>query len=215
MGFGVRDLGIRPEFRLSVDDLTGTIDGLSSEVGARARVDLGGQIDKQALIQIKGEINPFDANAFSDLTTSVADLPLPPFSPYAGKFAGYTIDRGAVDLELVYRLNGRTLEADNRISLSEFDFGEAVESDSATSLPIPLAVALMRDTSGQISIDLPIRGNLDDPSFSVLGLVGKAFVQLITKVVTTPFALVGDLVGGSEEDLASIAFAPGSRSPNA
>jgi len=70
-------------------------------------------------------------------------------------------------------------------------------------------VALLKDRSGVIDIDLPISGSIDDPQFSVGGLIVRVIVNLIVKVVTSPFALIGSLVGGGEE-LSYVEFAPGS-----
>jgi hypothetical protein len=77
------------------------------------------------------------------------------------------------------------------------------------------AVALMKDKNGVIDLDLPISGSLDDPEFSVGGIIVKALVNLLTKAVTAPFALLGSLVGGGGEELAYIEFAPGSSTLNA
>jgi len=71
-------------------------------------------------------------------------------------------------------------------------------------------VALMKDKDGVIDVDLPISGSLNDPQFSVGGIVVKALVNLLTKAVTSPFALIGALAGGGGEELAYIEFVPGS-----
>jgi hypothetical protein len=87
--------------------------------------------------------------------------------------------------------------------------GSQVESPDATSLPIPLALALLKDRKGQINIDLPVRGNLDDPDFSYGGIIWNALGNLITKIATSPFSIVGGLVGGNSEDLQFVAFPAG------
>jgi hypothetical protein len=71
-----------------------------------------------------------------------------------------------------------------------------------------LAVALLKDRNGVIDVELPISGSLDDPQFSMGGLIVRVIINLITKVVTAPFALLGALAGGSEQ-LAYVEFAPG------
>jgi len=59
-----------------------------------------------------------------------------------------------------------------------------------------------------IDVNLPISGSLDDPQFSVGGIILKVIINLITKAVTAPFALLGSLFGGGEE-LSFIEFEPG------
>jgi hypothetical protein len=60
-------------------------------------------------------------------------------------------------------------------------------------------VALLKDRNGVIDIDLPMTGSLDDPQFRMGPLIWKAFVGLISKAATAPFALLGRLFGGGEE----------------
>ena len=90
--------------------------------------------------------------------------------------------------------------------LDQLTFGDRVESPTATKLPVLLAVALLKDGNGTIHLDLPIQGSLDDPQFSVWGVVLQIFVNLITKAVTAPFALLGALAGGHGEELAFVEF---------
>jgi hypothetical protein len=108
-----------------------------------------------------------------------------------------------------YKVENRRLVASNRLVLDQLTFGERVESPTATRLPVLLLVSLLKDRNGVIDLDLPISGTLDDPQFSIRGIVVKIIVNLLTKAVTAPFALLGAIAGGGEE-LAFVEFAPGS-----
>jgi hypothetical protein len=76
-----------------------------------------------------------------------------------------------------------------------------------------LAVALLKDRNGVIDIDLPISGSLDDPQFSVGGIVLRLVINIITRAVTAPFALLGSVFssggGPSGEELSYIEFDTG------
>lgn len=74
-----------------------------------------------------------------------------------------------------------------------------VDSPDATKLPVRLAVSLLKDRQGDITLDLPVTGSLDDPKFSVWGVVLDIVKNLLVKAATSPFALLGSLVGGGEE----------------
>ncbi|MEM9175209.1 MAG: DUF748 domain-containing protein [Myxococcota bacterium] len=210
IGADFDDLSQDPHFEISLDALTGSIEGLSSAELARARVDLAGKVDEVAPVRIAGQINPLSGDAYTDVRITVDGVSLPTFTPYSGRFVGLAIDRGKLGLDLDYKLNARHLEASNRVLLDQFSFGQRIPSKDATSLPVGLAVAVMRDTKGNIEIPLPIEGDIDDPDFSILRLVGQALVNVVTKVATSPFAAVAGLVGASGEDLAQVAFASGS-----
>lgn len=70
-----------------------------------------------------------------------------------------------------------------------------------------LAVALLKDRDGVIDLNLPVGGSLNDPEFSIGGVVLKLIVNLLAKALTAPFAL---LAGGGSEDLSVVEFKPGS-----
>jgi hypothetical protein len=92
--------------------------------------------------------------------------------------------------------------------LDQFTFGDKVDSPTATKLPVRFAVSLLKDRNGLIDLDLPVTGSLDDPQFSVWGVIGRILNNLLTKAATAPFALLGSLIGGAP-DLSHIEFAYG------
>jgi hypothetical protein len=206
------DQSISPAVQTGLYDLTGTVKGLSSKQVARADVDLSGKIDKIAPLKIAGRINPLTEDAFSDLAIKFDNVDLTTAAPYSGKYAGYTIKKGKLFLDLAYKVSQRQLEAENKVAVDQLTFGEKTDSPDATSLPVPLAVALLKDRQGRIDIDLPIRGDLNDPDFKYGKAVWTTLGNLLTKMVASPFALMGKLVpgGGDGEELQHLTFEPGS-----
>jgi hypothetical protein len=198
---------IKPKYTADLLDLHGNVSGLSSHVGSAADVDLHGKVNGAPLL-ITGKINPLLREPALNIKGSVHDMELAGLSPYSGKYVGYNIERGKLSFEADYQLENRALHAENHLVLDQLTFGDKVDSPSATSLPVRLAISLLKDRNGVIDINLPIGGSLDDPQFSVGRLILKVLVNLITKAVTAPFALLGNLFGGGEE-LSSIDFAPG------
>jgi hypothetical protein len=77
-------------------------------------------------------------------------------------------------------------------------------------MPVKLGFAVLRDRSGQIVFDVPIEGNLDDPDFKLGRVIGRAIINVLTKIVTSPFSLLGGMFGGGDTDLSFAQFAPGS-----
>jgi hypothetical protein len=74
-----------------------------------------------------------------------------------------------------------------------------------------LTVALLKDRHGRIDIDLPIRGDLKDPDFKYGKAVLSVLLNLLTKIVASPFTLMGKLIpgGGDAEELQYLEFDPG------
>lgn len=209
-----QDLSIQPSVKTGVSDFSGTIRGLSSKQMKKADVDLAGRVDKVAPLKISGKINPLSEDAFTDVVMTLGGMDLTPASPYSGKYAGYGLSKGKLSLDLKYKVSQKLLEAENLVSIDQLTFGAKVESPDATSLPVPLLVALLQDRKGLIEIDLPIRGDLNDPDFKYGKVVISTLFNLLGKVVASPFTLLGKLVpdGGSGDDLQFIAFPPGTAS---
>lgn len=204
-----QDDSITPTVRTGLEELTGTVNGLSSKQVAKADVDLSGKLGRVASLRIVGKINPLSEDAFTDISVKFDNIDLTTAGSYSGKYVGYSIRKGKLFLDLAYKLSQHELEAENKVLIDQLGFGEKTESPDATSLPVPLVVALLKDRKGQIAIDLPVRGNLKDPDFKYGKLLLNTVVNLLGKAVTSPFALLGSLVGGSGEELHAIEFAPG------
>ena len=192
------DFFIKPNYTADMKELGGRVTGLSSDLGTTADVELRGQVS-DAPLEILGKVNPLTGNLFLDLKASVKGMELPQFTPYSSKYAGYAIEKGKLTVNIGYKIENRKLEAQNNVYLDQLTFGEKIESPDATKLPVLLAVSLLKDRNGVIDINLPIGGSLDDPKFSVGGIIIQVIVNLIVKAVTAPFALIGSLFGGGEE----------------
>jgi hypothetical protein len=203
------DLSLRPQFGTRVSDLSGLIVGISSEASSRAEVSLEGKVDEFGLARLSGTVAPASAAQYTDLKASFRNLEMRNLTPYSGKFAGRKIESGKLSLELEYKVLERKLKGENQIVIDNLKLGERVESKDATSLPLDLAIALLSDSKGVIDLGLPVQGSLDDPQFSMGGLVWKAITNLLTKIVTAPFRALGALLGGSGEEFEAVLFEPG------
>jgi len=202
------DLTLEPRFTSEIRSLNGNLSSLSAQT--RAEINLTGHFNNEAPVRISGQINPFDRDNFTDITLGFKSVNLTTLSPYSSKFAGYRIEKGKLDLDLHYQVSRRKLKAENRMILNQLVLGEQVDSPEATRLPIRWALALLQDADGKIDVSLPITGRLDDPQFSVRHLLHEAFTQTVTKLVSSPFAVLGKLVHWQgHEELGWIGFEAG------
>ena len=204
------DFSVQPVVDTGIYGLKGTITGLSSEPQTQGHVALEGEVDKYAPVTVAGDLNPLSHDVFTDLGVSFKNVELTTLSPYSTKFAGYPIVKGKLSMDLHYKLEHHLLEAKNEVVIDQLTLGDKVEGPNATSLPVKLAVALLKDRHGRINIDLPVKGDLNNPEFEYGKLIWNVFTNLLTKVVTSPFSLIAKLVGGSGEELSEVPFPVGS-----
>lgn len=205
---------VKPNYTANLREVGGFVSGLSSEPGSIASMELRGSYDNVAPLNLTAKINPLSAKPYLDLQADIKGIELTSFSSYSGKYAGYAIEKGKLSLFVKYKIENDQLEAENRVFLDQLTFGDPVDSPDATKLPVTLAVSLLKNRNGEIDINLPISGSLNDPQFSVGGLVVKVIVNLFVKAVTSPFALIGSMFGGGEE-LSNVEFEFGRAGINA
>lgn len=202
---------VKPNYTANLTAIGGSIGTISTAANQTpAEVTLRGSVDGTAPVDIHGKVNPLAPTAFVDLTAKADGVELTNLTPYSAKYAGYPITKGKLTMDLHYLLDQGKLTADNHIFIDQLTFGDRVESKDATNLPVRLAVALLKNSRGEIDVRVPVSGSLDDPQFSIGGVILRAFVNLIARAVTAPFSLLASAFGGSGgEELGYIEFDPG------
>ncbi|HSV91701.1 MAG TPA: DUF748 domain-containing protein [Desulfobacterales bacterium] len=204
------DLSLIMPFGTRVHELKGVVAGVSSVRNSRAQVKLDGRVDDYGTAKVDGELNASDPKAFTRIDVAFRNVEMSRLTPYSGEFAGRKIESGKLTVDLKYRIDKSQLAGDNRLVVDRLTLGEKVQSPDAVDLPLDLAVALLSDANGVIDLGLPVSGNLDAPEFSYGALVWKAFTNLLTKIVTSPFRALGALLpGGGEDGFDAVAFEPG------
>jgi uncharacterized protein involved in outer membrane biogenesis len=205
------DFFIKPNYSAHLNAVQGAISELKPETPGDLVLDA--KLDDAAPVDVRGKINPLAKDLYLDIAANAKEIELSRFTPYSVKYIGYGIQGGKLSFNVKYKVENRKLTAENQIILNQLIFGERVESPTAIKAPVLLAVALLKDRNGVIDVNLPISGSLDDPQFSVGGIVLRLFLNIITRAVTAPFTLIGSLFGGgsstSGEELSYIEFDPG------
>ncbi len=203
------DYSLALPFGTRIHRLKGAFNGISSQPGSTAELEIDGQVDEFGLARAVGQIDLFDPTGFMDIKTVFRNVEMVNLTPYSATFAGRKIASGKLSLDLEYKIKARQLLGENQIIMDKLTLGERVESPTAKNLPLDLAIAILQDSDGRIDLGLPVSGSLDDPQFSYGGIIWKAIGNILTKIVTAPFRALGALFGGSGEKLEQIAFEAG------
>lgn len=204
------DFSLTPNFATAIGQLNGQIGTIDNQRPLVAAVDISGRVDRYAPVTIKGGLTPFDPLNSLDIATRFRNVELTTLTPYSGKFAGYRIRKGRMNLDLEYRIQQGQLNAQNKLLLEGLQLGEKVDSPDAVDLPVRLAVALLKDTKGNIDLSLPVSGDLNDPQFSVMPIVWQTLRNLLLRATQAPFKFIAGLVSGNDQDISQVSFAAGS-----
>lgn len=205
------DLSLKPDFATAIQQIEGHIGRIDSSQPKPASVSIKGKVDRYAPMNIVGSLNPFSPLDSLDLGVSFKQVELTTLTPYSGKFAGYRILKGRLNIDLQYKINRGQLTAENKLVLEQLELGEQVDSPDAVDLPVRLAIALLKDTEGKIEIELPISGDLNNPQFSVMPIVWQTLRNLVLRAAQAPFKFIAGLVsGGPDVNLDRVQFSAGS-----
>ncbi|HLX02586.1 MAG TPA: DUF748 domain-containing protein [Trinickia sp.] len=202
---------IKPNYTANLIDITGTIGAFGTNSTTPAPVDVGAKLEANGPISIRGTVNPLAKKPQLDLTATAHGIELTNLTPYSAKYAGYPITKGKLNVDLSYKLENDQLSANNHIFIDQLTFGDHIQNDTATKLPVRLAISLLKNSRGEIDVNIPVSGSLANPEFSIGSVIWHAFVNLIEKAVTAPFSLLANAFGGGGgEDLGYVEFDPGS-----
>ncbi|KAA1011692.1 DUF748 domain-containing protein [Paraburkholderia panacisoli] len=201
---------IKPNFTANLVGIQGTVGAFGTQSTTSAPVDVAAKLAANGPLSIRGTVNPLIAKPALDLTASAHDIELTNLTPYSSKYAGYPITKGKLNVDLHYKLDNDQLNADNHLFIDQLTFGDHIDNDTATKLPVRLAISLLKNSRGEIDVNLPVSGSLSNPEFSVGGLIWHAVLNLLQKAVTAPFSLIAHAFGGGGEELGYVEFEPGS-----
>ena len=189
------DASMKPGFKTNINQLKGSLLGVSNVPGQYATIALDGAVDKSGSLRARGQAAFEDPRRNSDVSLSFKNLPLNSINPYAMTFAGYQIDDGRIDVDLRYTAKEGQLLGKNRFVIRKIKLGEEVPDFKGMKLPIGLAIAVLEDSDGMIDVNIPIKGNVDSPEFSMGHLFWQALRNVLSSIVTAPFRALASLMG--------------------
>jgi hypothetical protein len=206
------DRSLQKEYHLDIGKLGGSITHIDLLTPSLSTIDILGRVGKFAQVKVKGKANLLDPIQKSDIVIKLHNIDLAPLSPYTYNTIGYKINKGKLDSTNHIKIDKHKLESQNEILIEDITLGEK-SKDANSSIPLELGIALMKDIQGDIKLSLPVKGDLDDPSFHFGNVVAGLFFNTIIKTVASPFSLLGAIFDISDEELKHITYEPAATLP--
>lgn len=191
------DLFVKPKFTSELNNMKVTVNEFSTNSSKPSKLKLSSKINGSAFIDVSSTFLPF-ANS-SEIKAYITNLDIVSLSGYSSKFLGYTLNKGKLNLNLDYTLEQSKLLGNAHMNFDNLKVKELSNVKNVEKPPLALAIALLKDRSEQININVDIDGDTADPSFSVNGLITKIILNLITNIVTSPFSIIGAILGDSSD----------------
>jgi hypothetical protein len=142
----------------------------------------------------------------------VTDFMLSDLNIYSRFYMGFPIVYG----DMYYKSNTEILDgqltSENELIIEHVELGD--KSGGLYDLPLKFALFLLTDRNGVITLDVPVRGDLNDPTVKLGKIVWNTFKNLIVKVAAAPFDLLAGVLGVDPKDIESINYAYGDTTLN-
>ncbi|MEP7322163.1 MAG: DUF748 domain-containing protein [Saprospiraceae bacterium] len=147
-------------------------------------------------------MNPRDSNDFA-LSYHFQKIPATLFNPYLISYTSFPLDRGTLELKGVWNVRKGEIKSDNRITVVDPRVTKRLKNKENGWLPLNLIMTFIRDRDNVIDYDIPITGNLNDPTFHFWGVVFGVIKNIFVKPPTTPYRIqIRDIETEIEKSLA-------------
>ncbi len=206
------DATLASPFHARIRRLAGIIGPFASDAPqAWSRIDLHGFVNRNGHVAVTGRIAPMAKPLRADVAVHFRDIEMPTLNPFAMEIAGYRVDQGMLDLRLHYSVADGRIDGRNRMQINQLVLGRRVTGAEAPDLPLQGIIDVLQNDRGQIRLDVPVRGNLNDPNFVIRDVIYAAIRDSLRSAIDAPFHWIADLLGDVPEAvLHHIDFAPGS-----
>lgn len=180
------DLSLLEKFELPISKINVNVENLNLTSQFKAKI--------KALVGDKGELSgSFNGSLsnFSNMKMNIAlkNIKLKDLSPYCVHYTAYPITDGLLSLTSITTVNNNNLNSSNEVNILNCTVEKKLKGVKAEYSAIPLKAGLyiLSDRNKKISIDLPVTGNIDDPSFKLGKIIWRTFCNLIIKIAASPF----------------------------
>jgi len=198
------------EFHLNLSDMFFDVQQLNS-ANNRAMIDFSTSINKGGFMKADISVNPKDFMDF-ELKYELKNVAVIDYNPYSVFHVAYPFTKGKVNYTGMVRVKNHKIKMDNNLFVEKIYVGKKIRNKTAMHLPVKLVLAILRDKKGNITLTVPVEGDLDNPKFSWWKVAVQVLKNLFNKAVSAPANLLASATGGNEEDLKEIKFDYGQQS---
>ncbi len=195
------------EFIFPVTNLVIKAENISTQGDNNAQ--LRATLPGGGMLAVRWQGNISDWKQHQDLFLTIKGLDMKQLSPWSLAYTGQPIEDGVFGLTSRNSIVESNLSGKNTIDIYKATVGKRRKDvDAKLNLPIKAALYVLKDKDDKILIDMPVKGNVDNPEFNYMKVVWKTLGNLVVKVATSPARALGNALGLNGEGLDFIAIDP-------
>jgi len=183
------------QISMNVDSVTSTAKWVNAYSTMR--------LNQRGKLKAELGINPSDPYELK-VNYVVTNFQLSDLNILSKYYVGFPILTGNMYYQGKTVITARQLTSENKLIVRNAKLGK--KSGGLMNLPLKLALYLLKDVHGDITLDLPVKGDLNDPKINIGKLVWQVFKNFIVKIVASPFRALSGLVGVDPDEIRGIQF---------
>lgn len=200
----VRDVSVSPPVNFALTNYELTAAPLSYPQPQPMTLDVSFKLAEgpAGAVKVSAALNPLDPMSATEFKIDTQGVTLAPFAAYAVPVIGQPPTQGQLSASLGYAITEGAITGQNKMKIKTVRFGDRPEGIEAPDLPLGMGVAILEDREGFMNIDIPVQGDVNDPSFSLDAMISYAIGNVLEKIATAPFAAIGslgDLLPGDDQ----------------
>jgi hypothetical protein len=199
-----RDYTLEDKFVYDLTNLelgSGRIDSKSDSV----TFDLSCVANRSGKLKAHVAFDPRDYMNMA-INYSIEKMRISDFNPYSKFYVAHAFVEGSLFYNSTNSIRNGKLKSTNVMSIKKIEVSKKMKGVGLYEMPLRLAIAILRDRKGNIELDIPVEGDLKDPTYKLGKLIWQIVKNLVVKAATAPFDLLAKAFGGSEEDIKFVRF---------
>jgi uncharacterized protein involved in outer membrane biogenesis len=210
-GVRVVDRSVSPPFAVDVQPARLRMEGISTQVGKLARLDLTAQVGPAAELAVRGTLAAFGGPLRVDVNGELREFAVPRTNPYLLQQVGWKTTEGRLTTKLQCRIDGDALSAKTDVRVSRLHLVPAGSHDEAQKrigLPLGMLTTLLKDRRGDITVSFPVGGRLNDPRFDFREAMWTAIRKVAVNAIALPVSWIGRVHFSPDSKIAGVQVDP-------
>jgi len=163
------------------------------------------------LSNLLGRLNAylaFDPKDYKNMTfnCTIDQMRISDFNPYSRFYVAHAFVEGLLHYASTNIIHNGKLSSTNKMHIEKIEVSRRIPGKGLYAMPLRLAIVLLRDKHGNIDLDIPVEGNLNDPKYKLGKVIWKVLGNIVVKAATAPFTILAKAFGANEEDLKMLRF---------
>lgn len=198
------DYTLEDPFYFRLDSLllsSGALNSKNSDLNFVAR----SRVNKSGIMDAALSFDPHNLENV-EMVYGIRDVRISSFSPYSTHYVAHPFQDGLIYYNSETKVLNRIIDSKNKLEIRRIDVGKKIGRKPVYNLPLRLAVAILRDVNGNIDMEIPVEGDLNDPEYKLGKVIWGIVENLLVKAATSPYRLLAQAIDADENDLKAISF---------